>query len=239
MKWPGRNVLRSASTKRKQRGRYGWVRCLVGVSIVVAALVIMTGCGTQIRNVTANARYKTAFQPGCIYVLRQSALLEVWNHPTRYALISNSAANLRWPPPECGPWVYEIRNHDHRDYDKSGIQQCPPASLARLKQEELRPNRDAHVHRQYAHRPENPFRTHHRRQNPWIRTDCPAGTRIKIIGVDLLSQGRRRQLMPLGTILTGPLAGLHVWLGGISYVNPFTHLLQANPIYLAGPKSVQ
>ena len=206
---------------------------------MAATLLLLTGCGVHVRDVTHNPRYKTAFQPNSIYVLQQSALLEVWNHPTRYALISNSAANLRWPPPECGPWVYEIRNHDHRNHDKAGIQQCPPASLARLKAEELKPNRDQHQHRRWEHRPENPFRTHHRRQYPWIRTDCPAGTQIKIIGVDLVSQGSRRQLMPLGAILTGPLAGLHVWLGGISYENPFTHLLQANPIYLAGPKAVR
>ena len=212
-------------------------RCMLGL-LALAVWLFLAGCGTQIRDVTNNPRYKTDFQPDSVYVLRQSALLEVWNHPTRYALISNSAANLRTPPSECGPWIHYTDYHYRRDAEGQGAQSCPPVSLARLKREELQPNRDEHAHWYYQHRQDNPFRPHHRHQNPWIRTVCPSGSQIRILAVDLVSKDGRHQLMPLGAILTGPLTGLHVWLGGISYVNPYTHLLQADPIYLTGTKSV-
>jgi hypothetical protein len=212
-------------------------RLMLGL-LALAGLLLLAGCGTRIRDVTANPRYKTAFQPGSVYVLRQSALLEAWNHPTRYALISNSAANLRTPPSECGPWIYYTYDHHRDDDDGQNVQQCPPVSLAQLQAAELKSNHDAFPHRHREYRPINPFHTYHRRQNPWIRTVCPSGTQVRIVAVDLVTKGSRQQLQPRGILLTGPLAGLHVWLGEISYVNPFTHLLQADPMYLGATKSV-
>lgn len=214
-------------------GRHFW-RNWPGVLAAGFALLFLTGCGTQIRDVTANPRYKTDFATGSVYVLQQSALLEVWNHPTRYALISNSAANLRTPPSECGPWVHYT--HD-RYRDDDDAEQCPPVTLAELRRAELQPDRDEHEHRWHEHRRGNLFHPYHRHQNPWIRTVCPSGARIRIVAIDLITRGSRRRLAPLATILTGPLTGLRVWVGGICYVSPFTHLLQADPMYLAALQS--
>lgn len=196
--------------------------------LAVNLLLCCAGCGTQIHDVTHDPHYKTGFVPGGLYVLRQSALLEAWVHPTRYALISNAAANLRRPPPECGPWsqpqYYPYRGEDHATTHRPFA--SPHFTLARLKAAELRAGSDNDIPRRWYQRSVWRALHHNQHQNPWIRTICPAGAQVRIVALDRATGNSRSQLLPVGQICTGPLAGLRVWLAGLGYVNPFTHILE-------------